>query len=45
MDSFISYLKNPFYCESRKLSAIRFIALYLVHDKKNKCLITSKINS
>ena len=31
MDSFISYLKNPFYCESRKLSAIRFIALYFIY--------------
>lgn len=31
MDSFISYLKNPFYCESRKLSAIKFIALYFLY--------------
>jgi len=27
MNSFICYLKNPFYCESRKLSIIKFIAL------------------
>ncbi len=31
MNSFISYLKNPFYCESGKLSAIRFIALYFIY--------------
>jgi len=27
MNSFICYLKNPFYCESRKLSIFKFIAL------------------
>jgi len=31
MDSFINYLKNPVYCESRKLSTIKFIALYFLY--------------
>ena len=31
MNSFISYLKNPDYCERRKLSAIKFIALYFFY--------------
>lgn len=31
MNSFISYLKNPFYCESRKPSIVNFIALIFIY--------------
>lgn len=31
MNSFISYLKNPYYCESRKPSIIKFTALIFIY--------------